>query len=62
MLRKLKQEQKAFPERSIHFFTYLFAFVRNTRKVIIKNQGFETEHKHLAMKYQIQNARAQSSN
>ena len=63
ILRKLKQ-QKAFLACSLWFFAHLFVFVRKARgKVIIKKiQGFETEHKHLSIKYQIQNVRVQRLN
>ena len=44
-------------------FVHLLVFVRKTtRKVTIKVEGFETKHKHLAVKDQIQNARVQSLN
>ena len=58
MAPNLRLSQRA----RFRFFAHLFAFVyKTTRKVITsKIQGFETEHKQLAMKHQIQNARVQS--
>ena len=52
MPRKLKQ-QKAFPARSLSFF-FIYSLL------YAKQQGFETEHKYFAIKYQIQNVRVQS--
>ena len=63
MLRKFKQQQKAFPARSLSFFcTFIRFCLQNNKENKIKKFKVLKNTNIFSHDYQIQNARAQSSN